>query len=311
MEISEGEIPLWGAKVKVTRLKQAPSARDEVRKQLLPQMPSILGEINTVFDEARLRLKKVPVEAKAKPYSDIVLILDNLEKIERVVDRKEGEDSQRSLFIERAPQLTGLNVHVIYTVPLRLVRSHGPQLKEVYGATPFVLPMIKVEERGTHRPHEPGWRRLREILQKRAKGTPLDQVFTPPALDWMLTYSGGHVRDLMGFVRQACAEVADLPIDLKAARNSLRPAVAIYSTSIPAAHWPKLARLERSPDQQIDNNDPDSRTMLEMVSVMEYINGGGGADDPFTPAAPWYAVNPIVRALPQFKAALQALDDPR
>ncbi len=33
----------------------------------------------------------------------------------------------------------------------------------------------------------------------------------------------------------------------------------------------------------------------------EYINGGEG--DPFAAAEPWYAVNPIVRELGQFKAA--------
>jgi len=45
--------------------------------------------------------------------------------------------------------------------------------------------------------------------------------------------------------------------------------------------------------------------MLENLSVLEYINGGG--DDPFALAEPWYAVNPIVRELQRFKAASQAI----
>jgi hypothetical protein len=44
--------------------------------------------------------------------------------------------------------------------------------------------------------------------------------------------------------------------------------------------------------------------MLEQVSVMEYLNGGD--DDVFASAEPWYAVNPIVRELSQFKLALAA-----
>jgi hypothetical protein len=59
-------------------------------------------------------------------------------------------------------------------------------------------------------------------------------------------------------------------------------------------------------NQQIDNNDADYRRMLEQVSVMEYLNGGD--DDAFAAAEPWYAVNPIVRELSQFKLALTALD---
>jgi hypothetical protein len=307
VDVEEVEVPLWEAKTKVKLLRQAPSAREEVRKKLVPQMPTILTEINTLFDEARLKLRKLKLQAGSSPFSDIVLILDNLEKIERIGNRKEGEESQRHLFIECAPQLTGLNAHVIYTVPLRLVRSHGPELKEVYGVDPFVLPMIKVEERGTHKPHHQGRACLKQILQKRAGATSLDDVFTHAALDWLLTYCGGHVRDLMHFVRQACTEVKGLPIDIKAAHRSLRGTIAVYSTAIPAAHWPKLARLERSTDQKLDNNDPDCRKMLEMVSVMEYINGGVESD-PFNPAEPWYAVNPIVRQLGKFKATVEALD---
>ncbi len=41
---------------------------------------------------------------------------------------------------------------------------------------------------------------------------------------------------------------------------------------------------------------------------MEYINGGVESD-PFSPVEPWYAVNPIVRQLSQFKTALAAIDD--
>ena len=45
--------------------------------------------------------------------------------------------------------------------------------------------------------------------------------------------------------------------------------------------------------------------MLEHLSVLEYINGS--KDDPFAPSEPWYAVNPIVRELEKFKAAVKAL----
>lgn len=304
VEINEGEIPLWLAKVKIQRLKQAPDAREKVREQLRPQMPSILSEINTVFDEARLKLRQHKPAGGARPYTDIVLILDNLEKIQHVANRQEGEDSHRYLFIECAPQLIGLDAHVIYTVPLRLVHSHGADLRAVYGVDPFVLPMIKVEARGTHDPYERGRDCLGQILRKRAGDVPLDQAFTPDALDCLLSYSGGHVRDLMSFVRQACTEVKVFPIDLPAARRALGGTYNIFSVSTPATYWPMLARLERSPDQLIDTNDPHFGRMLETLAVLEYRNGAGSPNA----AVPWFAVHPIVRELPQFKAALAALD---
>jgi hypothetical protein len=307
VDVEEVEVPLWEAKAKVKLLKQAPTAREDVRKKLLPQMPTIHEEINLVFDEARLALKNLKPEAGKAPYADIVLILDSLEKIERIGNRKQGEESQRHLFIECAPQLIGLNAHVIYTVPLPLVRSHAPQLSVIYGESPSVLPMIKVEERKNHTPYDPGLACLRQILEKRA-GTPdLDRFFTHEALNGLLKNCGGHVRDLMAFVRQACTQVKGLPIDIKAVRRTLDPTFANFGTVIPKSYWRKLALLERSDDQRIDSGDPDFGRMLEMVAVMEYINGGSESHSSAR-AVPWYAVNPIVRQLPQFEAALAELD---
>lgn len=74
-------------------------------------------------------------------YDDIILVFDNLEKIQKFEEVKGGLDSHRELFLERYAQLTGLQVHTIYTIPLRLVRSaDGPQLRQRYGHEPFVLP---------------------------------------------------------------------------------------------------------------------------------------------------------------------------
>lgn len=306
VSVESAEIGLDQAKLVIQPLQKNPDARKKVRETLFPQTSTLLAEINAVFDEARLALK---LRYSADDgYADIVLILDNLEKVQRIGGHEEGAASQRELFIERAPQLTGLNVHVIYTVPLSLVRSHGSQLGQIYGTPPFVLPMIKVFERGKRDVYEPGLECLRELLRKRFDTVPLEEVFEPDTLDWLLRYSGGHVRNLLSWVRQAAAYSESLPIAQKALIDALSPTIGLYSTSIPNAYWPKLAALELSKDQHIDNNDPDSQAMLEQLYVMEYINGGAHSD-PFVSAAPWYAVNPIVRELRQFKDAVDALRD--
>ena len=311
VELGKVNVPipfLSEAKADITLIKQASTAvREQVRKLLNPQMPTMLAEINIVFEEARLALKKLPPKDGSSPFTDIVLILDNLERIHRVSGRQEGEESWWHLFIGCAPQLTGLNAHVIYTVPLPLVRSDGPQLMDVYGVDPSVLPMIKVEERGSHRPFPEGRACLKEILRKRAGVVSINEVFTHEAIEWLITYCGGHVRHLMQFVRQACTEVDGPPIDIKAARKSLNGTIAVFAGAFSPAQWTKMAQLERSSDQKIDAHDPDCRKMLVEVSVMEYINGGVESDH-FSPAEPWYAVNPIVRQLTQFKAAVAKLD---
>jgi len=140
VEINEGELELGFAKAKVQRLKKDPTAREKVRKWLEPKMSTMLEEINLVFDEARLAVKKQKSGSLPQPCNDLVIILDNLEKIRKIDKMEEGLASQRELFLERYTQLTGMRAHFIYTVPLRLVRSpDGPQLEQRYGPL-FVLP---------------------------------------------------------------------------------------------------------------------------------------------------------------------------
>lgn len=299
VEIKEGDLTLGAAKVKVQRLKKDPTARQKVRALLEPKMSTMLEEINLVFDEARLKIKKHRLDNAPQPCSDLVIILDNLEKIRKLGTEEEGLKSQRELFLERYTQLTGMRAHFIYTVPLRLVRSaDGPQLQQRYGEV-FVLPMIKVIERSTRHPYQPGIESLRTILQKRLGDVKLEDAITPEALDFLLKYSGGHVRNLMIFVQNSSVYTDVLPIPLSAAQKAIKQAVSTYSTAIPDPHWEKLVRLDLSSDQRIPNGDDDHLKMLENLSILEYLNGGD--EDPFAEAEPWYAVNPIVRELKKFK----------
>lgn len=307
VEIKEGELALGFAKAKVQRLKKDPTARQKVRAILEPKMSTMLEEINLVFDEARLAVKKHKPGPANQPCSDLVIILDNLERIRKISDVEEGLASQRELFLERYTQLTGMRAHFIYTVPLRLVRSSdGPQLEQRYGPM-FVLPMIKVIARGTRQPYNPGVESMRAILQKRLGDLALDQAFTAEALDFLLAYSGGHVRNLMIFVQNACTYTTSLPIPLGAVQKAIRQTVNTYSSGIPEHHWEKIARLDLSSDQRIPNGDGDHLKMLENLSILEYVNGGDA--DPFAEAEPWYAVNPIVRELRKFKEAAKTVNE--
>jgi hypothetical protein len=307
VEINEGEVEFAGLKLKVQRLKSSPDARKQVRDQLKEKEPRMLDEVNRVFAEARTAVRQVQDSQGRQAYADLVLIFDNLEKMQSFEGVKEPDAAHRELFLERYTQLTGLQVHSIFTVPLRLVRSvNGPQLKHLYsGEDPFVLPMIKVFTRGARDPYEKGIEVIKKMLRRRFNSLTLEEVFVPEALEFLLQYSGGHTRTVFSFVRTACTFAEKLPLSLKAVQEAVKGTVAAYSTSIPKSHWEKLARLDLAPDQLIDNADPDYLQMLENLSVLEYRNGGEG--DVFEHSEPWYAVHPIVRELRKFKDARQHL----
>ena len=305
IEISEGDLGIWGNKVKVKRLQTNQEGRQKVREALKLKTSSLLTEINLLFQKARGEIRKKTCGETSRKYSDIVIILDNLEKIQRFESADEGLQSHERLFIDNYAQLTALETHIIYTVPLRLVRSPlGKRLSNYYNE-PFVLPMVKTFDRKTRKPFQIGVKALEDILQKRFGTIPLAKAFEKEALDFLIKYSGGSIRDLIRFVRNAIAQIVELPIQLIHAKNALKSNIQVYSTSIPESHWEKLARVDLSPDQKFPNDDEDYRDMLANTSLLEYINGG--SDDIWEEVAPWYAVNPIVRELKQFKSAKERI----
>jgi len=194
-----------------------------------------------------------------------------------------------------------------------LYRSHyGKQLSEAYGKNVFVLPMVKIHRRGKFdEPFEIGRQELIEIINKRLRhtGTSIDRVFVESdeedtdALKYLIKYSGGNIRSLIRLIQEASIEVDELPIDFKAARESVKQEVRSFAASVRESYWEKLAALELSANQQIENGDDDYSKMLESLAVLEYMNG----DESETDDEVWYAVNPAIRRTIKFQEALKKL----
>jgi hypothetical protein len=194
VELTEGEVTIWNAKVKLRRLKADEIARGKVREALRPQVSTILAEIDALLNQVRAELGK-----NARGFTDIVLIVDNLEKIRKVANADEGFPSHKELFLEQYTKLTGFKAHVIYTVPLRLVRStDAPQLPLRYDAI-FVLPAVKTRDR-SGQPFAGGIDALISLIERRVRPATLPSVIETEALRFLIEYSGGHVRHLMLFV---------------------------------------------------------------------------------------------------------------
>jgi hypothetical protein len=315
VEMKDFTVTLPLMKAKLQRLQRDRGARESVRRALHPKMPTIVEEINTVFAEARAKLRDRRTKDGHGPFDDFVLILDDLEKTQGFDDKERGLPSQRELFLENAPRLNRMQAHILYTVPLELVRADGAKLMQQYDVELFVLPMIKVFERGSRQPYAPGVACLQNLLERRiatfSGGRDLrleGDLFSREALEFLIAYSGGHVRNLLHFIRQASTFADESPLSLRAAQKGISGFIRIYSTSTPEAHWEKLVRLDLSDDQKIPGGvrDEDFAEMLENHSILEYVNGGD-EEDVFAESEPWYGVNPIVRELQKFKSVKERL----
>ena len=225
------------------------------------------------------------------------MVVDNLEKITDVDAPTTGRGLYYRVFVVGGEQLSAIGAHTVLTVPLPLI--HSPQrtsLVQTFGEEPFVLPMVKVEEKNGE-PYEDGLELMREVLQRRFKivGVKETEVFdSPDIFTHFCRMSGGHVRNLLIYFRSASDYVDSLPFTKEAVRRGIRQHINAYSRSIPEEHWKLLAQLHLAPDKYIPN-DNEHQAMLGDLSILEYLNG----------EEPWYAVNPVVRELEKFKRAVE------
>jgi len=277
-----------------TKLKKADAnSRRQVRDELTPQLPSILDEINLVLAQARIELKKLG-------YQDLVLVVDNLEKVQDVKSSDAEKGMFYELFVVGGQQLSDIEAHTVLSIPLPLI--HSPQRMELvntFGEEPRVLPMVKVAEKDGE-PCGKGLGLMCEVLSRRFKiaGKAKDVFDSDDTFRRLCQMSGGHVRNLLIYFRSSLDYVDSLPITAQAVERGVRQHINAYSRSIPQENWELLAQLHLNPDKDIPQNDAH-QGMLGDLSILEYMNGG----------EPWYAVNPVVRELEKFKRAVERLEE--
>ncbi len=266
------------------QVKTGRTVKTEIRRKLDSQVSQLIANVNLLLRDIHAKILK-------KGQQGLVLIVDNLDRIV-FRDLGNGRTSHTAFYVEHGEQLRDLNCHLIYTVPISLMYSDRATVVQSIFPDCHVLPMIKVCDR-ENRPYQPGLDHLRDMLAARVD---LDTLCTPDAVTYLCEASGGHPRDLMFMVRQACvyapSDVWPRPITLDVIKRAEAQLVATYSRMIPEAHYNLLAHVHMTKQVQADEAH---ELMLYNLSVLEYING--------TP--PWHDVHPAVRKLPKFQAALQ------
>ena len=293
-------------KVKFMLLRSDRELRERVRRALEGKTSTFLDELNILFEEARLKLRKHTPRNGGEPYDDFVLIVDGLDRLFGYNDKKTQEEAQKALFVDDAEVLIRWKAHCVFTIDLATARAHSSELTSKYGAAPYLLPMVKIESRGIeHAPYPNGREKLKAILQKRLPPeVRLDTVFEPRALEQLVYFSAGHIRSLMLFAREAIVESDDiLPLSEKTVLTAIAQNNPFQQPLRGADDWKRLAELELDPEQFWQAQDPDCRRLLQQLFVCEYVNGGN--DSIIPDAEKWYAVNPLVRDGRGFKRALE------
>jgi hypothetical protein len=265
-------------------IKSSPTSRRQIRDALEPHVSGLIEEANRLLDDAVVRLK-------SKGYRDLVIIVDNLDRI-ILRDLEGGTNTHRRFFLDRATQLNSLRCHVVYTLPLSIVFSpDGAGLGTTFGRGPDVLPMVKViNQDGSD--DRVGIDAVRDMVRKRLEAADVTEgeaFDSHDTLDHLCRMSGGHVRNLLILLRYACSWLDDLPITRDVAERAARNMSNDFERAL---NRPEYFDVLRQVDET--HSLPGSeheQSLLYNLSILEYLNGES-----------WYTVNPAVKQLRKFKA---------
>ncbi|MGH8490573.1 MAG: hypothetical protein ACREXS_17330 [Gammaproteobacteria bacterium] len=233
MEISTDPVSLSIA------LKDVPGARAELRKLIEERLPRIYDLVNQeVLKPAREELKK-------KGYDDVLIIVDQLDRIPQKV-LYEDLTNHENLFLDHAGILRALNCGVLYIIPIELAYSRcQARLDNTYGREVLSLPVLPVLRRDGS-PNEGGIGALREIVSRRAAKARLEprEIMNEASLDRLCRLSGGHVRSLFVMLREALDRCDTLPIPPEVLERAIRSGAQNLALPLRADEWAVLDEIK-------------------------------------------------------------------
>ncbi|WP_354635479.1 ATP-binding protein [Planktothricoides raciborskii] len=294
----EGQIAQF-AKL-TANLRAVPSLRRQIRDKINPYTVTLTQALNEFIAEAKNNLPN--------GCEKLAVIVDNLDRMV-LIPQDNGRTNHEEIFIDRSEQLRSLDCHLVYTVPISLVYSRrSTDLRDIY-SDPQVLPMIMVQN-PDETTHQPGVDKLTEIITKRvervAKAALESEVLTTEIFESaevvqrLCLMSGGHVRNLLLLIQAAINRTHQLPISKKEVQRAITEARDTYRRTVEHDEWQLLAQVHRS--KQIINED-QTRNLLFNRCLLEYryLDNDGELQR-------WSDVHPLIKNLPEFKAAVAALE---
>ncbi|MFN2629686.1 MAG: hypothetical protein ABR569_13780 [Gaiellaceae bacterium] len=199
-------------------LESFPTARKEFREVLRGRLPTVFDLVNgELLPAARRQLRE------SHGYEDVLLIVDDLDKIPQKVVAGARLTNHENLFLDNAATLRAISCSKLLTVPIELAYSPAQgRLRDDYGASLFTVPLVPIAQRDG-RPIEAGEAALIEILGRRVQRALADAPADPATcagtlfdgrelLLRVVRLSGGHVRGLLVMMRGLLNMVDELPI---------------------------------------------------------------------------------------------------
>lgn len=266
-----------------SQIKGASRDKTTIRRAIEKDISILMTSLNLLLRDAEKK-----VIAKHPNYKGILIVFDNLDRCPPHVADK--------LFFDYAAQLQAIDCTIVYTVPIASLYSSGGIAKTF--AKPYAVSMVNIYEY-TNSPNllnyaDAGLHSLVELIDKRID---IAQVFADKKiLLEIIRASGGHIRDLMQMVRQACLTAIGrkhTQVTADDALYAINQAQFSFEREIPDTHYPIIAETflkKRAPSNAL------GQECLFYTYVLEY-NGDRR----------WNYPHPTVAKINAFQTALAQL----
>jgi len=207
----------------------------------------------------------------------LVVICDGCDKLALSATGEDGksQDLQRAMFVDHAADLRSVPCHVIYTVPI----SISVNLGDIWEQTPEFLPAILVNKLPgiEDRYPESGRAALKEVVAKRLAlhGADHASLFAEAGLlDQLITYSGGHISDLILLVRQAVLEAQTddaVQVSSEHVKLSIRSRAQEYTRLVESKYLQILGAIDKT--KTTPSGSDEYRELIFKRLALEYLAG--------------------------------------
>lgn len=268
-------------------LNDFPTDRREFRDVLRGQLPTVYDLVN------RELLPAAREHLATQGFEDVLLVVDDLDKIPQKVLSEQGLTNHENLFLDNASTLRAISCSLLMTIPIELAYSPAQgRLRDDYGAAIGAIPLVTVEDR-SGAPVVAGERALAEVIGRRARvafdepnldpAEAAQRIFATPAdLSRVLHLSGGHLRSLLVMLTELLDWVDELPVPTATLdRYVPRAAKDLARGLLPEAR-DVLRAVSASKGA---SSDPRFFELLRNHYVFAYESGDGEY---------WYDANPLL-----------------
>ena len=237
-------------------LKNSAESKKVIRTKVEPRSSELIAHIKEVIEEIRKQLSQ-----SGRPDIPFV-ILDGLDKIPL--------EQARKIFKENGSRFQSLQIHLLVTFPISL--SYTPEYKDIqiWFPNPAKLPMIKLRswQNGAYiQGYTEGTQTLKNIVKKRAELS----LFAEDALDELITYTGGYLRDLFRCICEAALRARlrkSSRIELSDARKALEVLESDINGRYSGELIGKMQEIYRG--EKYVSSSEEITTLLQSGVVLEY-----------------------------------------